>query len=275
MSAHRQFTGASAHAETALAVSWYSVCNVPLAINPNPPNKAIPIKELDMSNVNYLPPKALRRLLSDQCQQSGIDGVDVLLYAVIGEWLCRRYGSTEDWSLPEEAVTWLAAESGFKEDQRVKATYIAQLICDYHAGRKSAHCPIFTITCDCGRQVSRKGQDAHRYPMYRCICGRSCGYHKGDGWPLGLMADREARRWRGILHQAYDQLCEQWRIDNKRGYVKLAALLGVPLHQCHFSLVVEVNRAKEIRNIMQEEIDRIQREGQGVGGVSQQLSLVP
>lgn len=89
------------------------------------------------------------------------------------------------------------------------------------------------------------------------------------------MADREARRWRGILHQAYDQLCEQWRIDNKRGYVKLAALLGVPLHQCHFSLVVEVNRAKEIRNIMQEEIDRIQSEGQGVGGVSQQLSLVP
>lgn len=57
MSVHRQFTGASAHAETALAVSWYSVCNVPLAINPNPPNKAIPIKELDMSNVNYLPPK--------------------------------------------------------------------------------------------------------------------------------------------------------------------------------------------------------------------------
>lgn len=224
-----------------------------------------------MSNVNYLPPRPLRQLLTKQCQLSGIDSVDVLLYAVIGEWLCRRYGDIDNWSLPDEAVTWLAAESGFKEDQRVKATYVANLICDYHAGRKSIACPIFTITCDCGRQVSRKGQESHRYPMYRCSCGRSCGYHKGDGWPLGLMADADARRWRGILHQVYDVLCKYWRIDNKRGYEKLAKLLGVPLHQCHFSLVVDVPRAQEIRKLMLEEIERMQREGQVT---SRQLPMV-
>lgn len=210
-----------------------------------------------MSGAHHIPAKPLIRLLATQAQKSGIEAVDILQYAVIAEWLCARYGNTKDWSIPIEALTWLQVESGFREDQRVKATYVANLLLDYHAGRSSAPCPEFQIRCHCGNLASRKDAKNHRYPMYRCSCGNAVGYHKGDGWPLGLLASKEVREWRGVLHATYDRLCQLWGVSPKKGYANLAALLDVPLYQCHFSLVIDSGRAQQINEIMFQEIERL------------------
>lgn len=205
----------------------------------------------------YIPPTALYQMLSEQCHRSGIKDINLPMYCMTAEWLIRRYGNTANWSLTEDALEWLEQEGGFRHDQRVMAEYIIRLIVDYHNGRTSEPCQIFTITCSCGRQVSRKDAASHQYPMYRCTCGKACGYHKGDGWPLGLMADQETRKWRVVLHETYAELCEYWRTDNKNGYTKLASLLSVPQYRCHFSLVGSASRAQEINQIMQAEIDRL------------------
>jgi hypothetical protein len=228
-----------------------------------------------MDNVTYTPQKSLVSLLSKHTTRSKIEGVDILQYAVIAQWLCYRYGDVQNWFLPEEAIDWLRAESGFKEHQQVKATYVARLLVDYHANRSSAPCPEFRIVCQCGREASRTDSANHRYPMYRCSCGCAVGFHKGDGWPLGLMAAKEVRRWRSVLHATHERLCDLWNLTPKQGYVPLAKLLNVPLIRCHFSLVIDEGRAIEINNIMLQEIARLEKEKKltGCNRNRQQLAM--
>ena len=239
-----------------LQFAFMTNSNLATPANSNPASLA-DIKEVPMSYMDNDPPKTLITLLMKQTVRSKIAAVDIQQYALIAMWLCNRYGDVTNWSIPREALDWLRAESGFQEHQKVKATYIARLLLDYHADQPSEKCPEFQIVCGCGRTVSRTNSEHHRYPMYRCSCGCAVGYHKGDGWPLGLMASREVRRWRTTLHETHERLCNLWGVGVKKGYVPLAKLLGVPAHRCHFSLVVDEARAIEINAIMEQEIARL------------------
>ncbi len=205
---------------------------------------------------NYMPPKELISLLANQCGRSGIRSVDILQYAVTAEWLINRYGNINELTLPEDCIEWLELETGFRDEQRVKAVYIANLILDHQAKRFSKACPNFQITCLCGNLIGRT-DDSHRYPMYRCSCGAAVGIHRGDGWPLGLPASKPVREYRKVLHNTHEQLCVLWGVNSKSGYKHLAKLLGVPLNGCHFSLVVSEERALEINAIMEQEIFRL------------------
>lgn len=206
----------------------------------------------------YRPAAGLLKIMSLQTSRSGITGVDLPQYAAIAEWLCNRYGDPKRGTIPVESLQWLQNEAGFKQEQLVKATYIALLLLDFQEGRVSEPCPEFRISCPCGRMVSRKSSDCHRYPMYRCQCGRAVGFHKGDGWPLGLLASREVRRWRGRLHDLFSQLSTMWGCaDENASYPRLAELLNINVLNCHFALLDSVERAIEIQDAMLAEIARI------------------
>lgn len=211
----------------------------------------------------YRPAPELMGKLQRQLARSGIQGVDLPQYAAIAEWLCSRYGDVRNWTIPNESLTWLNQETGFKPEQLVKAIYIANLLLDSQAGKVSEPCPEFRISCACGRMVARKSQAVHRYPMYRCQCGRAVGFHKGDGWPLGLLATREVRMWRGRLHGLFEQLKVLWGCtDENQSYPLLAKLLGIQELNCHFALLDSIERAVEIEAIMKAEIERLNHNGE-------------
>lgn len=204
--------------------------------------------------------KRLRSILAKQTAVSDIQKVDLAQYVQIAQWLVRRYGDMTRLTLPADCRTWLAQEPGLNDEQKTKAIYIASLLLDSEAGRTSEPCPPFQVICSCGRKVSRKSAEHHRYPMYRCSCGKAVGIHKGDGWPLGLLSSREVRSWRGRLHHTYRTLEIMWGMKENEGYPRLAQLLGIPQERCHFALLDSVDRAKEIERVLQDEIARVQRE---------------
>jgi hypothetical protein len=73
------------------------------------------------------------------------------------------------------------------------------------------------------------------------------GVHKGTDKPLGRMANKELRGWKGRAHAAFDPLwkrkLELYRHEGATkgwargtGYKWLAGQLGIPAQECHIAM---------------------------------------
>lgn len=78
-------------------------------------------------------------------------------------------------------------------------------------------------------------------------CQARVGCHP-SGDPLGILADRELRRWRSVAHEAFDPIHEAWDSDISRdgaGYF-IKKALGVPKAKTHIAML----DIDEIKNLI-------------------------
>lgn len=81
------------------------------------------------------------------------------------------------------------------------------------------------------------------------VCDAYVGCHKGTTKPLGRLADKELRKWKGYAHAAFDPLwkkkLEIMRRKSKKypkhqarnaGYVWLAESLKIHIDDCHIGM---------------------------------------
>lgn len=77
--------------------------------------------------------------------------------------------------------------------------------------------------------------------LYLCQnggCQARVGCHP-DGSPLGILANRELRRWRSVAHEAFDPLYEAYDRDLSRdgaGYY-IQQAIGVPEEKTHIAML--------------------------------------
>lgn len=86
--------------------------------------------------------------------------------------------------------------------------------------------------------------------LYLCQderCQARVGCHP-DGSPLGILADRELRRWRSVAHEAFDPIHDAWDSDISRdgaGYY-IQQALDVPEAKTHIGML----NISEVKNLI-------------------------
>jgi len=75
--------------------------------------------------------------------------------------------------------------------------------------------------------------------VYLCECVPDWAYvgcHKNTVKPLGSLANKKLRIWRGKAHKAFDPLWEGGRMERNEAYTWLAGKLHVAVDKCHIAM---------------------------------------
>lgn len=109
----------------------------------------------------------------------------------------------------------------------------------------------------CGCDVKKKtqkevyGKNYNGRLVFQCEgCDAMIGTHE-DGRPLGILANKELRRWRSALHEAFDPLWKKTRWDRQETYNKVFPQAGIhEEHLRHIGMLDLRETKKLIRYLM-------------------------
>lgn len=100
-----------------------------------------------------------------------------------------------------------------------------------------------TVICQyCGREAefvdSAEVYDGRSYGMiYLCRhCDAYVGVHKGTDRPLGILANKELRRWKNAAHAAFDPLWRSGKYKRRTAYKLLSEKMGMPKERTHIGM---------------------------------------
>jgi len=104
-------------------------------------------------------------------------------------------------------------------------------ICPYCGGQSTLKSDSFVYS---GISYGGKMWVCENWPA----CQSSVGAHK-NGKPLGTLANRQLREARVAAHEAFDPLWKSGTFDRRAAYQLLAAMMGIPVCDCHIGMFNE------------------------------------
>ena len=184
----------------------------------------------------------LRYLITSHAKRSGFNRYDAHMYVEYASQLFQLAGVDHVRDLPED-LPQLSVTLNLDEVSSQQIMQIAIMLLDLKHKRKLRLPQPLRITCDCGKAAGYS-RHYHRYICQRC--NKLAYAHKGDHWPMGLMANAAIRYKRKQCHELFEHL---WvaRLGNfKLAYQRLMEITGLPRTELHFGKINSIVDAHRV-----------------------------